>query len=157
MLMVCKACPACAEPSWVAGLVSGEDMQPASLEYSQGDKISGKISRKETAAAVLAALDTDAAVNKTFEVSSCTYLALCSCRLSRAGTQAPGRADAAPSNTRPSVPLPVRKPHVKLARAHTHASASMLIMTGCNPGSQGPVGQHCSAWCPADARASLSE
>ena len=39
------------------------------LEYSQGDSISGKITRKETAAAVVAALGTDAACNKTFEVS----------------------------------------------------------------------------------------
>ena len=71
-------------------------MQPASLEYSQGDKISGKITRKETAAAVLAALDTDAAVNKTFEVSSCTCLALRPCQLPCAGTQASVRADAPP-------------------------------------------------------------
>ena len=49
--------------------MSGEEYdKPVMLEYSQGDRISGKVTRKETAAAVLAALGTDAACNKTFEV-----------------------------------------------------------------------------------------
>ena len=48
--------------------MSGEEFkQPAALEFSQGDRISGKVTRKETATAVLAALGTDAACNKTFE------------------------------------------------------------------------------------------
>ena len=66
-------------------MVGGEDMQPAALEYSQGDRISGKITRKETAAAVLAALSTDAAANKTFEACPCC-LSPCSvpARLTRA-------------------------------------------------------------------------
>ena len=67
-----------------AGLVSGEDMQPAALEYSQGDRISGKITRKETAAAVLAALGTDAATNKTFEVTTCCPCSIAAVHAGRA-------------------------------------------------------------------------
>ncbi|CAL8465559.1 g5095 [Coccomyxa elongata] len=50
------------------GLTSEDEDQDFLLEASQGDRISGKISRKEVAAVAVAALGTGASVGKTVEV-----------------------------------------------------------------------------------------
>lgn len=51
--------------SHLAGLTSEDEDQEFVLEASQGDRISGKISRKEVAAVAVAALGTAASVGES--------------------------------------------------------------------------------------------
>ena len=49
---------------WHAGLTSEDEDKPWVLEAQQGDRISGKISRKEVASVAVSALSTEASIGK---------------------------------------------------------------------------------------------
>lgn len=68
--------PSSGEIGVLAGLTADKDMKPGVLEYSQGDRISGKILRSEVAHIVAAALKSPAAVGERL---TCCQLACVAC------------------------------------------------------------------------------